>query len=54
MLNNGPHVCAVVSVFDDIPQRKQTQLVKKKATFRSLERANSFLSKDNVACSGDV
>jgi len=49
MLNKGPHVCAAVSVLDDILQRMQAHVTKKKSTFRSLGLAKRFFSKDSLA-----
>ena len=49
MLNKGPHICAAVAVLDDILQRMQTHVTKKRSTFRSLRLADRFFSKDGEA-----
>jgi pyruvate kinase len=48
MLNKGPHICTAVAVLDDILQRMQTHVTKKRATFRSLGLVNRFFSKDSI------
>ncbi len=48
MLNKGPHVCAAVAVLDDILQRMQTHVTKKRSNFRSLRLADRFFSKDSI------
>ena len=44
MLNKGPHVCEAVSVLDDILQRMETHVTKKRSMLRELKVAGHFLS----------
>lgn len=44
MLNKGPHVCEAVSVLDDILQRMQGHVAKKRSMLRELNVAGQFLS----------
>jgi pyruvate kinase len=44
MLNKGPHVCEAVSVLDDILQRMQGHVTKKRSMLRELNVAGQFLS----------
>ena len=53
MLNKGPHVCQAVGVLDDILQRMQGHVTKKRAMLRELNVAGRFLSHDQTEqCSG--
>ena len=49
MLNKGPHVCTAVAVLDDILQRMQTHVTKKRSNFRSLRLADRFFASDSSA-----
>ncbi len=49
MLNKGPHICAAVAALDDILQRMQSHVTKKRSTFRRLRLADRFFAKDRVA-----
>ena len=46
MLNKGPHIREAVGVLDDILQRMQTHLTKKRSMLRELKVAGRFLSQD--------
>lgn len=46
MLNKGPHICQAVSVLDDILQRMQTHVSKKRSMLRELKLADRFLSQE--------
>jgi pyruvate kinase len=46
MLNKGPHIQDAVGVLDDILQRMQTHLTKKRSMLRDLKVAERFLSQD--------
>ena len=46
MLNKGPHIREAVGVLDDILQRMQTHLTKKRSMLRDLKVAERFLSQD--------
>jgi pyruvate kinase len=46
MLNKGPHIREAVGVLDDILQRMQTHLTKKRSMLRELKVAERFLSQD--------
>jgi pyruvate kinase len=48
MLNKGPHVCQAVAVLDDILQRMQTHVTKKRSILRGLKLADRFLNKENA------
>ena len=43
MLNKGAHVCKAVAVLDDILQRMQTHVTKKRSILRGLKLADRFL-----------
>ena len=44
MLNKGPHVCEAVAVLDDVLQRMQTHVTKKRSMLRQLKVAGRFLN----------
>jgi pyruvate kinase len=44
MLNKGPHVCQAVGVLDDILQRMEAHVTKKRSMLRELKVAGRFLS----------
>ncbi len=44
MLNKGPHVCQAVAVLDDILQRMQGHVTKKRSMLRELNVADQFLN----------
>jgi pyruvate kinase len=46
MLNKGPHICKAVTVLDDILQRMQTHVTKKRSILRGLKLADRFLAKE--------
>ena len=46
MLNKGPHIQEAVGLLDDILQRMQTHLTKKRSMLRDLKVAERFLSQD--------
>jgi pyruvate kinase len=46
MLNKGPHIQQAVGVLDDILQRMQTHLTKKRSMLRDLKVAERFLRPD--------
>ncbi len=46
MLNKGPHIREAVGVLDDILQRMQTHLAKKRSMLRDLKVAERFLRQD--------
>jgi pyruvate kinase len=46
MLNKGPHIQEAVGVLDDILQRMQTHLTKKRSMLRDLKVAERFLSQE--------
>ena len=46
MLNKGPHIREAVGVLDDILERMQTHLTKKRSMLRELKVAERFLSQD--------
>lgn len=46
MLNKGPHICEAVGVLDDILQRMETHVTKKRSILRGLKLADRFLSQD--------
>jgi pyruvate kinase len=46
MLNKGPHIREAVGVLDDILQRMQTHLTKKRSMLRDLKVAERFLRQD--------
>jgi pyruvate kinase len=46
MLNKGPHIQQAVGVLDDILQRMQTHLTKKRSMLRDLKVAERFLRQD--------
>ena len=53
MLNKGPHVCQAVGVLDDILQRMQGHVTKKRSMLRELNVAGRFSSHDQTEqCSG--
>jgi pyruvate kinase len=43
MLNKGPHICEAVAVLDDVLQRMQTHVTKKRSMLRDLKVADRFL-----------
>jgi len=48
MLNKGPHVCEAVSVLDDILQRMEAHVTKKRSMLRELKVAGHFLSHETL------
>ena len=46
MLNKGPHICQAVGVLNDILQRMETHVTKKRSILRGLKLADRFLSQD--------
>jgi len=46
MLNKGPHVCEAVQVLDDILQRMQAHVTKKRSMLRELKLARRFLKQE--------
>jgi len=46
MLNKGPHVCQAVGVLDDILQRMQAHVTKKRSMLRELKVADHFLKQE--------
>lgn len=44
MLNKGPHVCEAVAMLDDVLQRMQTHMTKKRSMLRELSVADRFLN----------
>lgn len=52
MLNKGLHICTALAALDDILQRMQTHLAKKRSTFRSLRLADRFFSKESTPGEG--
>jgi pyruvate kinase len=49
MLNKGPHICQAVAVLDDILQRMQEHMTKKRSMMRELNIARRFLGMDRTA-----
>jgi pyruvate kinase len=48
MLNKGPHVCQAVEVLDDILQRMEAHVTKKRSMLRELKVADHFLSEETL------
>jgi pyruvate kinase len=46
MLNKGPHICQAVGVLDDILQRMQAHVTKKRSMLRELKVADRFLRQE--------
>jgi pyruvate kinase len=46
MLNKGPHIREAVSVLDDILQRMETHVTKKRSMLRELNVAKRFLRQE--------
>ena len=54
MLNKGPHVCKAVAVLDDILQRMQAHVTKKRSIMRGLKLADRFLTRGQDGSDGNA